>query len=145
RRDRFSMPASIAFAREFATPGSRRAAAGELRSRPTGFAWTALNYYGCRMRYRKLGRTGYEVSELGYGAWGIGGKQWKGGTDEESLAALMRAFELGLNFIDTALAYGDGHSERLVGGIVRNAPHRIYLATKVPPKNRLWPARPGIS
>ncbi len=84
-----------------------------------------------------------EVSEIGYGAWGIGGKQWKGGTDEESIAALRRAFELGLNFIDTALAYGDGHSERLVGDVVKDAPHLIYLATKVPPKNRLWPAQPG--
>jgi len=95
------------------------------------------------MNYRKLGRTGIDVSEIGYGAWGIGGIQWKGGTDEESIAALHRAFELGLNFIDTALAYGDGHSERLVGDVIRNAPHLIHLATKVPPKNRLWPAQPG--
>jgi aryl-alcohol dehydrogenase-like predicted oxidoreductase len=95
------------------------------------------------MRYRKLGRTGLEVSEIGYGAWGIGGKQWKGGTDDESVRALRRAFELGLNFIDTALAYGDGHSETLVGEVVRDAPHRVYVATKVPPKNRVWPAAPG--
>ena len=93
------------------------------------------------MRYRPLGRTGIEVSEIGYGAWGIGGKQWRGGTDDESVAALRRAFELGLNFIDTALAYGDGHSERLVGAI---APAAVFIATKVPPKNLLWPARPGI-
>ena len=96
------------------------------------------------MRYRKLGRTGFEISELGYGAWGIGGKQWQGGTDDESLRALNRAIELGVNFIDTALAYGDGHSERLVGGVVRQKKQRIYVATKVPPKNQLWPARPGI-
>ena len=96
------------------------------------------------MRYRKLGRTGFEVSEIGYGAWGIGGKQWKGGTDDESVRALRRAFELGLNFIDTALAYGEGHSEKLVGEVVRDAPHRVYVATKVPPKNQLWPARPGV-
>src|SRR5688572_33262833 len=95
------------------------------------------------MRYRKLGRTDLEVSEVGYGAWGIGGTQWKGGTDEESVRALHRAFELGLNLIDTALAYGDGHSEQLVGRVVKSAPHRVYLATKVPPKNRLWPAAPG--
>ena len=67
------------------------------------------------MRYRKLGRTGFEVSEIGFGAWGIGGKQWLGSGDEDSLASLRRAIELGLNFIDTALAYGDGHSEQLVG------------------------------
>jgi len=85
-----------------------------------------------------------KVSEIGYGAWGIGGTQWLGGDDRESLAALRRALELGLNFIDTALAYGDGHSERLVGQVVREAPQPVYVATKVPPKNRLWPARPGI-
>ncbi|MEO7145635.1 MAG: aldo/keto reductase [Bryobacteraceae bacterium] len=97
------------------------------------------------MKYRTLGRTGFTISEVGYGAWGIGGKQWQGGTDDESLAALRRAIELGLNFIDTALAYGDGHSEELVGGIVREAPGKVYVATKIPPKNKLWPARPGIS
>lgn len=96
------------------------------------------------MRYRKLGRTNFEVSEIGYGAWGIGGRQWLGGDDDESLKALRRAIELGLNFIDTALAYGEGHSERLVGQIVRETRHKIYVATKVPPENLLWPARPGI-
>lgn len=96
------------------------------------------------MKYRKLGRTGLEISEVGYGAWGIGGNQWKGGEDNESLKALRRSFELGLNFIDTALAYNEGHSEGLVAQAVREAPHRVYIATKVPPKNRVWPARPGI-
>ena len=96
------------------------------------------------MQYRKLGRTNFKVSEIGYGAWGVGGKQWLGGSDDESLRAIRRAIELGLNFIDTALAYGEGHSERLVGQVVRETPHKIYVATKVPPKNRLWPARPGI-
>jgi aryl-alcohol dehydrogenase-like predicted oxidoreductase len=96
------------------------------------------------MKYRKLGRTNFEISEMGYGAWGIGGTQWLGGTDDESLAALRRAIELGLNFIDTALAYGAGHSEQLVGRVVRESGGRIYVATKVPPKNQLWPARPGI-
>jgi aryl-alcohol dehydrogenase-like predicted oxidoreductase len=96
------------------------------------------------MRYRKLGKTGYEVSEIGYGAWGIGGNLWQGGTDDESLRALRRAIDLGVNFIDTALAYGSGHSEKLVGQVVKDVSHRIYVATKVPPKNLLWPARPGI-
>jgi len=97
------------------------------------------------MRYRQLGRTGIEVSEIGYGAWGIGGKMWLGGTDDESIASLRRAFELGLNFIDTALVYGEGHSEELVGEVIRDAAApNIYVASKVPPKNRLWPARPGI-
>jgi len=96
------------------------------------------------MKYRKLGRTNYEISDIGYGAWGIGGTQWLGGSDDASLAALRRAIELGLNFIDTALAYGAGHSEQLVGQVVREAGRGIYVATKVPPKNQLWPARPGI-
>jgi aryl-alcohol dehydrogenase-like predicted oxidoreductase len=96
------------------------------------------------MRYRKLGRTGFEVSDIGYGAWGIGGKQWLGGDDDESLGALRRAIELGLNFIDTALAYGEGHSEELVGQVVRESKDKIYVATKIPPKNLQWPARPGV-
>src|SRR5919112_5184277 len=95
------------------------------------------------MRYRKLGRTVMEISEVGYGAWGIGGNQWKGSTDDESLRALRRAFELGLNFIDTALAYGEGHSEKLVGGVVKDSPQQVFVATKVPPMNRVWPAAPG--
>src|SRR5512140_444180 len=95
------------------------------------------------MRYRKLGRTHFAVSEIGYGAWGIGGKQWLGGEDDESLSALHLAIERGLNFIDTALAYGDGHSEQLVGQAVRAAGKKIYVATKVPPKNRVWPAKSG--
>jgi aryl-alcohol dehydrogenase-like predicted oxidoreductase len=96
------------------------------------------------MRYRKLGRAGFEISEIGYGAWGVGGVQWQGGTDEESTRALKRAIDLGLNFIDTALAYNNGHSERLVGAVMREAPRSIRIATKVPPKNLLWPARRGI-
>ncbi|HXF27361.1 MAG TPA: aldo/keto reductase [Bryobacteraceae bacterium] len=96
------------------------------------------------MRYRKLGKTNFEVSEIGYGAWGIGGTQWRGHTDDESIRALHRAIELGLNFIDTALAYGDGHSEQLVGKILSDTKQKIYIATKVPPKNQLWPAEPGI-
>ncbi len=95
------------------------------------------------MHYRKLGRTGIDVSEIGYGAWGIGGKQWQVDSDDESIRALRRSIELGLNFIDTALAYGDGHSEKLVGNVVRDAGKRIHVATKVPPKNRVWPAAPG--
>lgn len=96
------------------------------------------------MNYRKLGRTGFEISEIGYGAWGIGGSIWIGAKDDESQKALHRAIDLGLNFIDTALAYGDGHSEVLVGQVVRQRSERIYVASKVPPKNMLWPARPGI-
>lgn len=96
------------------------------------------------MNYRKLGKTGIEVSEIGYGAWGIGGKQWLGSDDKSSLVALRRAFELGLNFIDTALAYNEGHSETLVGQVVREVGAQVYVATKIPPKNRIWPAAPGV-
>jgi aryl-alcohol dehydrogenase-like predicted oxidoreductase len=96
------------------------------------------------MKYRKLGRTGFEVSEVSYGAWGVGGLQWLGGSDAEAKRALVRSIELGLNFIDTALAYGDGHSEQLVGEVVREAGPRIRVASKVPPKNDQWPARRGI-
>jgi aryl-alcohol dehydrogenase-like predicted oxidoreductase len=97
------------------------------------------------MNYRTLGRTGLQVSEVGYGAWGIGGKQWLGGSDDESAQALRRAIDLGLNFIDTALAYGEGHSEQLVGQVVRQTRARVYVGTKIPPKNQLWPARPGVA
>ncbi len=97
------------------------------------------------MHYRKLGRTDLDVSEIGYGAWGIAGDAWLGAKDEESLKALNRAVDLGLNFIDTALAYGEGHSERLVGKIVEERDETIHVATKVPPKNRVWPAPDGIA
>jgi aryl-alcohol dehydrogenase-like predicted oxidoreductase len=96
------------------------------------------------VKYRPVGRTGIEVSEIGYGAWGIGGSQWGGADDDESLEALHRAIDLGVNFIDTALAYGAGRSERLVGQVVRKRPERIHVATKVPPKNLIWPAPAGV-
>jgi aryl-alcohol dehydrogenase-like predicted oxidoreductase len=95
------------------------------------------------MEHRRLGRTGLEVSEVGYGAWGIGGKGWLGAEDDESVRALERALDLGLNFIDTALGYGDGHSEQLVGQVVRARSEPVYVSTKIPPKNGLWPARKG--
>jgi aryl-alcohol dehydrogenase-like predicted oxidoreductase len=85
-----------------------------------------------------------EVSEIGYGAWGIGGSPWGGADDDESLQALHRAIDLGVNFIDTALAYGDGRSERLVGRVVRERPETVFVATKVPPKNGIWPAPAGV-
>jgi aryl-alcohol dehydrogenase-like predicted oxidoreductase len=96
------------------------------------------------MHFRKLGRTGIEVSEIGYGTWGIAQKQWIGATDHESMRALRRAISMGLNFIDTALAYGEGHSERLVASVLAEHPTKVFVATKVPPKNQVWPARPGI-
>ncbi len=97
------------------------------------------------MNYRTLGRTGLKISEIGYGAWGIGKSGWIGANDDESLQALNKAIDLGLNFIDTALGYGEGHSERLVGQIVRERSEQIYVSTKVPPKNRIWPAPAGVT
>jgi len=96
------------------------------------------------MRYRTLGKTGLEVSELGFGAWGIGRDAWIGADDDESLRALRIAIEHGVNFLDTAYAYGNGHSEKLVGAAVRDAAETVYVASKVPPKNMQWPARPGV-
>jgi aryl-alcohol dehydrogenase-like predicted oxidoreductase len=84
------------------------------------------------------------VSEVGYGMWGLAG--WTGSDDAESFEALDRAIELGCNFFDTAWAYGDGHSERLLGETLRrHRDKRLYVATKIPPKNRRWPARPEYS
>jgi aryl-alcohol dehydrogenase-like predicted oxidoreductase len=96
------------------------------------------------MRYRTLGRTGWQVSDIGYGMWGLAG--WTGSQDEESLRSLQRAVELGCNFFDTAWAYGSGHSERLLGQLVRAYPDKkLYVASKIPPKNSKWPARPEYS
>jgi aryl-alcohol dehydrogenase-like predicted oxidoreductase len=94
------------------------------------------------MRYRTFGRTGWEVSEVGYGMWGLAG--WTGSHDDTTRQALQLAVELGCNFFDTAWAYGDGHSERLLGELLRANPvKRLYTATKIPPKNRRWPSRRG--
>ncbi|WP_405668727.1 aldo/keto reductase [Streptomyces sp. NBC_01166] len=95
------------------------------------------------MRYRKLGRSGLPVSEIGYGAWGIGESSWVGATEDESVRALNRAVDLGVNFIDTARGYGE--SERIVGRVVRERTgDEVLVATKVPPKNRVWPAPDGV-
>jgi len=92
------------------------------------------------MRYRRFGRTGWMVSEIGYGMWGMG--SWSGSDDAESLRSLQHAVDLGCNFFDTAWAYGEGRSEGLLGQLVRNNPKkRLYTATKIPPRNRNWPSR----
>jgi aryl-alcohol dehydrogenase-like predicted oxidoreductase len=93
---------------------------------------------------RSLGRSGLQVSEIGYGAWGIGKSMWLGAEDDESLAALNRAIDLGVTLIDTALGYGEGHSEQLVGRVVRERSEDIVVASKIPPKNMTWPAPDGI-
>src|SRR5690554_501191 len=92
------------------------------------------------MNYRRFGRTGWQVSEIGYGMWGMG--EWKGSDDAESIDSLERAVELGCNFFDTAWAYGAGHSEKLLGSLLRNHPDKkLYTASKIPPKNRKWPSK----
>ncbi|MBI3006277.1 MAG: aldo/keto reductase [Ignavibacteriales bacterium] len=93
------------------------------------------------MKHRRLGKTGLEVSEIGFGAWGIGGELWQDSDDKESLEALHLAVELGINFFDTALAYGKGHSEKLLSQLLKEHKEKIHVATKIPPKNREWPAR----
>ena len=92
------------------------------------------------MQYRTLGKTGLMVSEVGFGAWGIGGG-WGEQDDTKALSALTCALERGVNFFDTALAYGDGHSERLIRQAVRENGAKVVIASKIPPKNYKWPAR----
>ncbi len=92
------------------------------------------------MQFRRFGRTGWKVSEIGVGMWGMGG--WTGSNDEESLRSLQRAVDLGCDFFDTAWGYGAGHSEGLLGRLVRANPgKKLYTATKIPPKNFQWPSR----
>ncbi len=92
------------------------------------------------MKYRKFGRTNWNVSEIGYGMWGMGG--WTGSDDSESMESLQLSVDLGCNFFDTAWGYGRGKSEGLLGQLVRNNPgKKLYTATKMPPKNFKWPSR----
>jgi len=96
------------------------------------------------MQFRRFGRTGWEVSEIGYGMWGMG--EWKNSDDTESLNSLQLAVDLGCNFFDTAWAYGEGHSEHLLGQTVRaNPDKKLYTASKIPPKNRQWPSKRSFS
>jgi aryl-alcohol dehydrogenase-like predicted oxidoreductase len=99
---------------------------------------------GINMKYRTFGRTGWQISEIGYGMWGMAG--WTGSDDQESEQALDLAVELGCNFFDTAWGYGKGKSEQLLGALVkRHANKKLYLATKIPPKNFIWPSRPEFA
>ena len=96
------------------------------------------------MQYRRFGRTNWQISEIGYGMWGMGG--WTGSDDDASMQALHRAVALGCNFFDTAWGYGEGHSEGLLGALVRAHPDKkLYTATKLPPKNFNWPSRRGFT
>ena len=91
------------------------------------------------MEYRTLGRTGLKISDIGFGAWGIGGG-WGKKDDAAALAALNRAFELGINFYDTAFGYGGGHSEELIGQAFKTRRDKVVITSKIPPKTGQWPA-----
>jgi aryl-alcohol dehydrogenase-like predicted oxidoreductase len=98
------------------------------------------------MRYRTFGRTGWKVSEIGFGAWAIGGG-WGPQEESESVAALNRALDLGCNFIDTAQGYGNGRSERIIAQVLKSrgsgARDKVYVATKIPPVSPgAWPPSP---
>jgi aryl-alcohol dehydrogenase-like predicted oxidoreductase len=93
------------------------------------------------MEYRRFGRTNLKVSEIGHGLWGMGG--WTGSDDHQSLETLQKSLELGCNFFDTAWGYGSGHSDSLLGRLIKNNPSaEVIAASKVPPKNNKWPASP---
>jgi aryl-alcohol dehydrogenase-like predicted oxidoreductase len=93
------------------------------------------------MKYRALGRIGFQVSDIAHGLWGMGG--WSESNDDESRHAIQLAIDSGCNFFDTAWAYGDGKSDGLLGeAITKNKGKRIYAASKIPPKNLRWPASP---
>lgn len=93
------------------------------------------------MHFRKLGRTDIDVSEIGFGAWAIGGS-WGAQDENDSIAALNRALDLGVNFIDTAAGYGDGKSERIIGQVLKNRSEKVWVATKTPPLPGHWPPSP---
>jgi aryl-alcohol dehydrogenase-like predicted oxidoreductase len=92
------------------------------------------------MRFRTLGKTNLSITEIGVGAWGVGGTQWQGVSTGEREDALRYALDLGINFLDTAAAYGNGYSERLIGKVMRDRPGQPIIATKIPPMNGIWPA-----
>ncbi|MCY7423312.1 MAG: aldo/keto reductase [Chitinophagaceae bacterium] len=92
------------------------------------------------MNYRTFGRTGWQVSEVGYGMWGMAG--WSGSESKEVNAALDKSIEMGCNFFDTAWGYGEGLSEEILSALVkRHGGKKLYVATKIPPKNRKWPSQ----
>ena len=93
------------------------------------------------MKYRRFGRTNWNVSEIGYGMWGLAG--WKGSVPEEIDKSLSRSVELGCNFFDTAWAYAEGKSEQILGKLLKHYPDKkLYVATKIPAKNFKWPSKP---
>ncbi len=97
------------------------------------------------MQYRNFGKTGLQVSEIGHGTWAMG-NMWGPTDDATSVEALLKGFELGINFVDTAWIYGNGRSEKIVASALKRwKGHPVYVATKVPPQNMRWPASHEIS
>jgi aryl-alcohol dehydrogenase-like predicted oxidoreductase len=93
------------------------------------------------MQYRQLGKTGIRISEIGFGGWGIG--DWGPIDDAEAVRALRRAYDLGVTFYDTALGYGDGHSETLIGSTFKSQRDKVVIASKIPPQTERWPVKPA--
>ncbi len=97
------------------------------------------------MKYRNFGKTGIQVSEIGHGTWAMG-NMWGPTDDATSIEALLKGFELGINFVDTAWIYGNGRSEKIVASALKRwKGNQVYIATKIPPKNMRWPASHAIS
>jgi aryl-alcohol dehydrogenase-like predicted oxidoreductase len=94
-----------------------------------------------KVNRRTLGRTGIQVSEIGFGGWGIGKSMWGKTDDAESMRALHAAVDAGIDYFDTAFAYGHGHSERLIARLFKELGRRLTVSTKIPPRNMEWPAR----
>ncbi len=114
------------------------------RERSDGLQLCCKHFNTSNVKTRRFGRLDWQVSEIGYGMWGMAG--WTGSDDERSKAALDEAVALGCNFFDTAWGYGAGHSERLLGAVVRAHPDkRLYTASKIPPKNFQWPSQRGMT
>ena len=92
------------------------------------------------MLLKEFNKSGIKISRIGFGAWGIGKAEWIGADDNESKKILRKAIDEGINFFDTALAYGEGHSEKLVGEAERESGKQIFIASKIPSKKREWPS-----
>ena len=92
------------------------------------------------MDYRILGKTNFKISAIGFGAWAIGGNMWGPQNDSDSISAINKAIDMGVNFIDTAAVYGNGHSEKIIGEVLKTRKEKIYIATKIPPL--MWPPSP---
>jgi aryl-alcohol dehydrogenase-like predicted oxidoreductase len=104
---------------------------------------TGKSHGDIHMKHRIFGRLGWEVSEIGFGAWAIGGTGWGKQDEQDSTRALHRALDLGCNFIDTAHGYGDGRSEQIIGRVLKDRPgEKIHVATKIPPRSGAWPPSP---